>query len=174
MKNLLILLALAFTLQSCTTSLSVISNCKTQPQKLNVENINGTYEGKGLWNEFHENKTTKIDTTKYSKAVQTNIFYDGKKHITASVYDRGLKKKEITLKAKIYEDYVSVKKRHKLLPFFPIYFYSNVHKFLLYNNADNNLGLCGYGSTTMAVFIMSGGKDGDFAATYRRVANTRQ
>lgn len=172
MKKLRYLLLLVSVLQSCTTSRSVISNCKAQPKKLNIENINGMYAGKGLWNEFHENKTSKTDTTKYSESVQTKIHFDGKKYITANVYDRGINKNEITLKAKVYKDYISVKKRHKLLPFLPVYFYSSVHKFVLYNNAENNLGLCGYGSTMMVVFIMSGGKGGDYSATYKRVGNT--
>jgi|SRR5690554_647249 len=168
-KIILATVILVVSITSCTTSRSVVNNCKVQPQKLNIANINGTYETERLWDEFYENKTTKIDTTKYSENAQTKIYFDGKKHITASVYDKGLKKNEITLKAKVYKDYVSIKKRHKLLPFFPFYFYSNVHKFVLYNNEENNLRLCGYGSTTMVVLIMSGGKGGHYSATYKRM-----
>lgn len=170
-KKPITFLLLVFTLQSCTTSRSIIKNCNAQPQKLNIENINGTYETERLWDEFYENKTTKIDTTNYSENAQTKIYFDGKKYITASVYDNGLKKNEITLKAKVYKDFVSIKKRHKLLPFLPFYFYSNVHKFALYNDSENNLGLCGYSSTMMVVLIMSGGKGGDYSATYKRVEN---
>lgn len=173
MKNLITILILTLALQSCTTSRSVVKHCDAQPQKLNIENINGTYEGKSLWDEFYENKTTKIDTVKYSDNAQTKIYFDGKKYITAGVYDNGLKKNEITLKAKVYKDFISIKKRHKLYPFFPFYYYSNVHKFALYNDAENNLGLCGYGSTTMVVLIMSGGKGGDYSATYKKVKDEK-
>lgn len=172
MKKLIYLLIFISVFQSCTTSRSVIKHCESQPQKLNIANINGTYEGKKLWNEFYQNKTTKIDTAKYSENVQTKIHFDGQRHITANIYDGGIKKNEITLKAKVYKDYISVKKRHKLLPFLPFYFYSSVHKFVLYNNAENNLGLCGYNSTMMVVFIMSGGKGGDYSATYKKVENS--
>ncbi|MDR6969527.1 hypothetical protein J2X31_003560 [Flavobacterium arsenatis] len=168
-KIILPIAMLIISLTSCTTSRSVVNNCNAQPQKLNIENINGMYAGKGLWNEFHVNKTTKIDTTKYSENVQTKIYFDGKKYITATVYDNGVKKNEVTVKAKVYKDYVSIKKHHKLLPFLPFYFYSDVHKFVLYNNAENDLGLCGYGSTTMVILIMSGGKGGDYSATYKRI-----
>lgn len=168
-KILLTIAILVVSITSCTTSRSVIKNCDAQPQKLNIENINGTYETERLWDEFYVNRTTKIDTAKYSEKAQTKIYFDGKKYITASVYDNGLKKNEITLKAKVYKDYVSIKKRHKLLPFLPFYFYSDVHKFALYNDSENNLGLCGYASTTMVVLIMSGGKGGDYSATYKKV-----
>lgn len=172
MRNLLPLLISIFALQSCTTSKSIVNNCKAQPQKLNIENINGTYYGRGLWNEFYESKTTKKDTTQLGKEnIQTKIYFDGKKHITAAVYDNGVKKNEVIVKAKVYKDYVSVKKKHKLLPFFPFYFYSNVHKFTLYNNLENDLGLCGYGNTTMVILIMSGGKGGDYSETYKRINN---
>ena len=109
-KTLLPMVLLVISITSCTTSRSVVKHCDAQPQKLNIENINGTYETERLWDEFYENKTTKIDTTKYSENAQTKIYFDGKKYITASVYDNGLKKNEITLKAKVYKDYVSVKK----------------------------------------------------------------
>lgn len=170
MKKLFMLLVFASALQSCTTSKSIVKNCKTQPQKLNIENIIGIYKGKGLWSEFYASKTTKADTTQLGKEnIQTKIHFDGKKYITATVYENGIKKNEITIKAKVYKDYISIKKHHKILPLFPFYFYSDVHKFVLYNNIENNLGLCGYGSTTMVVFIMPGGKGGDYSATYKRV-----
>lgn len=164
--------ACIFICVSCTTSRSVIKHCKADPQKINLENINGIYEGKGLWNAFHESKTTKADTLKLSENVKTKIYFDGKQYITATVYDNDVKKSEITLKAKVYKDYVSVQKRHKLLPFPPIYFYSDVHKFILYNDSHNNISLCGYGSTTMVVLIFSGGKGGYYSGTYKRTADT--
>lgn len=174
LKIILLIAMLIISLTSCTTSKSVANNCKSQPQKLNIANINGTYDGKDLWSEFHANKSTKADTTQLGKEnIQTKIHFDGKKYITATVYDNGVKKNEITLKAKVYKDYVSIKKHHKLLPFFPFYFYSDVHKFVLYKNAENNLGLCGYGSTTMVVLMFSGGKGGDYSATYQRVGNEK-
>lgn len=163
---------LLFSLVSCTTSRSVVSQCKSQPQELNIANINGTYEGKALWNKFHASLTAKSDTTTLGDNVQTKIYFDGKKYITATVYENGVSKNEIILKAKVYKDYISIKKRHKLLPFPPIYFYSDLHKFVLYNDTQNNLGLCGYGSTTMFVLIMSGGKGGYYSGTYKRIDNT--
>lgn len=167
-KIILLISAFTFLLASCTTSRSVVNHCKAQPQKLNIENINGTYDGKRLWYQFHESKTTKNDTTQLGDNVQTEIYFDGKRHITATVYDDGIRKNEITLKAKVYKDYVSVRKRHTLLPFLPIYFYSDVHKFVLYNDAENDLGLCGYGSKTMVVFVMSGGNGGYYSGRYKR------
>ena len=169
MKRILLLLAILPIITSCTTSKSVINSCKAEPQKLNIKNINGTYQERDLWSKFYASKTTKTDTTQLGKEnIQTKIHFDGKKYITATVYDNGIKKNEIKVKAKAYKEYVSIKKYHKLLPFFPFYFYSDVHN-VLYNNDDNNLGLCGYGSTTMVVLIMSGGKGGYYSGTYKRI-----
>lgn len=172
LKNLLPVAMLLLLFSSCTTSRSVVSHCDAQPQKLNIANINGVYQGKALWNKFHASRTTKNDTTTLGDNVQTKIYFDGKKYITATVYENGVSKNELTLKAKVYKDYVSIKKRHKLLPFPPLYFYSDVHKFVLYNDAENNLGLCGYGSITMFVLVMSGGKGGYHSGIYKRTNNT--
>lgn len=167
-KIIVFISAYVFLYASFTTSRSVIKHCKAEPEKINLENINGIYEGKGLWNAFHKSKTTKTDTLKFSENVKTKIYLDGKQYITATIYDNVIKKSEITLKAKMHKDYVSVKKRHKLLPFPPIYFYSDVHKFVLYNDSENNIDLCGYVSTTVVVLIISGGKGGYYSANNRR------
>lgn len=168
-KTILSIYVLLILFPSCTSTRSIVNHCKSTPQKLNMHHINGTYEGIALWQKFRSIQTTKIDTTQYSPQAFTTIQFDGKGHITASVYENETKLKEITLKAKVYKDYISVEKRHTLHPFIPIYYYSEMDKFILFNNSENLLSLCGYSNKTLIILIMSGGNGGYYSSTFNKI-----
>ena len=165
------ILLLVFCFSSCTTNRYVIKHCKPNPNELSFDRINGVYEGSELWNILYKNFSRKNDTTALSGNIETEINFNGTDKITAAVYENGLKKNQITLKAKIYKDYVSIKKRQHLIPLPFIYFKSDVHKTLLYTNSENNLGLCAYESVTLNILVFAGGKTNHFSSDYIKKSN---
>lgn len=153
---------------SCASHKSLVKNCKTQTQKIDVANINGSYEGKALWKILYKNKTSKKDTTVLSENCYTKINFDGEKHLTVSVFDNDVKKNEIVLNAKIEGDFLSIKARHQLVPLI-VYFKSDIYKIVLYNDVQNNLGFCGYKDTSMYILFFSGGDDQYFSGNFNKI-----
>lgn len=93
-------------------------------------------------------KNEKKDTTqiKNQENTFTKIAFNGKDEISVFVLEN-----EIKLKAKVYIDNVSIKKRHKLIPLVLIYFESEVYKIMLFSNTENVLTICGYSSHTLVI-----------------------
>lgn len=147
------ILLFPFCFFSCVSTKSIL---RKEPEKVlpfTKDNLYGCYSNQSfspdtvyrkhnhLWTTLYSCKTIKKDATKLLEEYLVKLDYDGIKYLTATLmlYDKPIK--EITLKAKPYKDYLSIKKHFFLIPIPAIFYWHNETKVILSNDAEGNLVL---------------------------------
>ena len=125
--------------------------------------------GHNLWYALCDVKSIHgSDKVKASDTAIVNLrFVDNR--LYAQLIENGEVLQEIVLKAKIKDDYLSVKRKYLFIPILPMLFFYYNYKLILANIENENLILKIYYNQTGALLIMASGDGGITSAEFVKI-----
>ena len=178
--SVLIIFSFIFLFSSCHSTKQLLSKEIENPISYNLENINSKFENiypkdttafRTLWQTLYLCKTFKKDTTKISQNQRITLKYDGKKYLTVSLSKNDSVINKFTLKAKKYEDYLSIKRNWLLIPIPFIFFKDFYYKAMISNDKNGDLMVKVNSDQSLWILIMAGGVNSTNTLKYKKKSN---
>lgn len=146
LKSIFFLLTVSsfiFLIQSCISTKKVIGIDNDKHSTNLSSTIDGIYYNDDLWLELSIIDTKLIPSREreyiqYSDSAKIILTFD-EKYLTASIYENDSLREFIHYKAKIKNDYISIKRNFKLFPFPLFYLYSERKTLLTKDLIENSL-----------------------------------
>lgn len=160
-------------IQSCVSTKKVIEIDDNQHSNNLSSTIDGVYYNADLWLELHKIDTKLIrfrerEYIQYADSAKIVLKFD-EKYLTASIYENDSLREFLQYKAKIKNDYLSIKRNYKLFPFPLFYLYTERKTVLTKDPIENSLILKTGCDEIGYVLIMGNGHSDRYMKKYTAV-----
>jgi len=178
---LLYIFGIIILFSSCGTYKKLVQLEPTNVAEFSLDVFNGNYlnktitkdstyhaTGHNLWDTLCDVNSTNGNKVKASDTAIVNLrFADNRLYAQLIENDTVLQK--IVLKAKIKDEYLSVKRKYVLIPILPMLYYYYNYKLILANIENENLILKIYYDSSAAILIMAAREEGTTSAEFVKI-----
>ena len=182
-RILLYILGITFFLSSCGSYKKLTRLDPVDVADFSSEIFNGNYHNKtitkdsvyhatrhNLWYALCDVYSIKGSKVKASDSAIVNLkFIDNR--LYAQLYEEGKMIQEMVLKAKVQNNYLSVKRKYILIPILPMLWGYYNYKLILANTENENIILKMYYDHIAAVLIMASGDNGIVSTEFVKILN---
>ncbi|AXP81618.1 hypothetical protein CJ739_2545 [Mariniflexile rhizosphaerae] len=173
--KLLFLIIILFS--SCISTKKLIRNSTTEISEFDKNNLDGIYsninkqaENNSLWFILTKTITQKFNQTSIEN-YNVKITLSNDKTLNIKLVKQDSILEEYNLPGKIKNQYFSVDKDLKLIPFYPIYYIRNEQKTIVGNDKDGNLVLVNGFESEGAILFLGNGNNGIYEYKFEKIKN---
>ena len=166
--KLLFLIIILFS--NCISTKKLIRNSSTEISEFKENELNGIYSNSNKTSEKNNlwfTLTNQIESDKYN----VKITLINEQVLNIKLLDKDSILGEYDLHGKIKNQYFSIDRDLKLIPFFPIYYIRNEQKTILGNDNEGNLVLVNGFANEGGIFLLGNGNFGIFESNFNKIKN---